>query len=143
VYFQSKRDVNYNLIIWLQVLIICILPWINISIVTDNLLIYLPITGLYLILLLWIWFGTGYEIKENYLLVRSGPFRKKIAISEIKEVELHSNGEDLAIVIGPALSFTRINIIYSDSFDLISISPKNRENFIHELSLRNRDIKIP
>lgn len=94
------------------------------------------ISALLLILLLWIWFGTGYEIEKAVLKVRSGPFKSKIEIKEIKKIRKTKNP-----FTAPALSVDRLEILYSN-YEVINISPKNEAAFVHHLLAVNPNIQV-
>lgn len=55
--------------------------------------------------LTWIYFGTYYELFEDYLLCKSGPFREKIGYENIKSVKPTQN-----MLSSMALSSKRIEI---------------------------------
>ena len=110
-------------------------------------LIYEPEAGYFLPLLpslpvglmLWIWFGTGYEIKNGNLYYRSGPFTGNIDISGIKEIR---KGQSWRLIgIKPALSTDGIIIRYN-KFDEIFLAPDNKKEFIEELLRNNPDIML-
>jgi len=94
-------------------------------------------------MLIWIWFGTGYKLKEGVLIIRSGPFVKKVDIKEIKKVE-SSNISTFAIsyISGPSLSTDRIKIVYGKIHDTVSISPSNKKKFLSILASENTDVKM-
>lgn len=81
--------------------------------------------------LLWSWFGANYQIDQNMLQIRFGPFRKTIKVTDIKKISTNnklSNSEKLAIHYG--------------KYDVISISPKNKKQFIHFLLNLNSKIEL-
>lgn len=90
-------------------------------------------------LLLWIWFGTDYEIKDGWLHYRTGPFRGKIEISSIREIRKASVFGIIGIK--PALSTNGILICYN-KYDEVYISPENKRDFIAELHRYNAAIKL-
>ncbi|MFD0942486.1 PH domain-containing protein [Savagea faecisuis] len=48
----------------------------------------------------FLWFKTGYEIIEQQLIIRSGPFKSTIPIADIKKLTLSKT-----LLAGPALSY--------------------------------------
>ncbi|NLW17685.1 MAG: PH domain-containing protein [Firmicutes bacterium] len=87
-----------------------------------------------LVFMLWIYFGTYYELKDAYLYCRSGPFVARIPYDAIKSIRLSRNP-----LSSMALSLNRIEIIYTSSSifgGLIYISPPDREWFIQQLEQR-------
>jgi len=87
-----------------------------------------------LILILWIYLGTYYELRDDYLYCRSGPFFRKIPYDKIKSLRLHQS------VLGSmALSTRRIEIMQHGKGYIrgtTDISPVNREEFLAELARR-------
>lgn len=84
--------------------------------------------------LLWIRFGSYYELREDYLYCRSGPFVEKIRYDQIKSVRL-CNGH----VSSMALSSKSIEIRQRCKVYLLGItmiSPVNREEFLRQLLMR-------
>jgi hypothetical protein len=128
---RSQVDFWISLIIWLTVLIIAI----SMLIVPKQLLIYSIVIGLIcIIFLLWIYFGTYYEFKKDYLYCKSGPFFERIYYNKIKSIKLSNN-----MLASMALSAKRIEIKqHSKNYftGTTLISPKNREIFMNELISR-------
>jgi uncharacterized membrane protein YdbT with pleckstrin-like domain len=89
-------------------------------------------------LLLWIYFGTYYELKDEYLYCRCGPFSEKIAYPKIKSVKLSRN-----MLSSMALSLDRIEIKQHGKGYVLGttyISPENREQFMNELISRCKNL---
>ncbi|MDW7740613.1 MAG: PH domain-containing protein, partial [Bacillota bacterium] len=81
-------------------------------------------------LLLWVYYGTYYELRDDYLYCRCGPFFEKIAYSKIKSVRLSRN-----MLSSMALSLDRIEIKQHGKGFILGttyISPENREEFMRE-----------
>ena len=87
-------------------------------------------------LLLWIVLQTGYKIGNRTLHITFGPIRKKIPIQEIQRVEKTKDP-----FVAPALSSDRL-VIHHGSFQFVSISPKDQNEFIHNLCEKNSAIKV-
>jgi hypothetical protein len=89
--------------------------------------------------LLWLWFGTGYEIADGVFHYRSGPFSGNILIGSIREIR-KSNSLSFA-GIKPALSTSGLVIFYN-KYDELFISPEDKKTFIEELQRYNPSIKL-
>lgn len=99
------------------------------------LILILAVVGL----LLWLYFGTNYELsKENGLIYKSGPFNGKIDIDRITEI---IRGKTLWVGFRPATSRKGLIIKY-DKYNEIYISPKTNELFIDKILELNKEIKI-
>ena len=131
---KSKIDYWINILIWRTVLIILV----SMMILPENEKIFgyvvvFPMSTF----MLWIYFGTYYEFREEYLYCRSGPFAEKIAYGKIKSVKFSQN-----LLSSMALSRKRIEIrphgkgyIRGTTY----ISPVNREAFMMELTSHCRN----
>lgn len=90
--------------------------------------------GLFLLLVsafpVWILGATYYVLTGDELLVRSGPFRWRIPVREIRSVTPTRNP-----LSSPALSLDRLRIDFGSS-KWIMISPREREEFLRELDRR-------
>src|SRR5690554_4961824 len=99
---KSKIDLWLRIVIWITVvtmaLIIFIIPQNEKAI---GCAVGIPM----IIFILWIYFGTYYELRNEYLFCRSGPFYEKIPYNKIKSVKLSHN-----ILSSMALSLKRIEI---------------------------------
>lgn len=127
---KSKIDIWVSIIIWLAVITILL----SVMLVPQNEKIIAYIIGVpTLIFLLWIYFGTYYELRDKYLYCRSGPFFEKIAYEKIKSVRLKKS-----LLSSMALSIHRIEIKQHGKSYITGttyISPENREAFMQELIL--------
>ncbi len=133
---KSKIDFWLKIIIFGLVLIMLV----SMMIVPQNEKIIGYLVGVPMIcFMLWIYFGTYYEFRDEYLYCRSGPFFERIIYDEIKSVKLSQN-----MLSSMALSTKRIEIrqhgkgyITGTTF----ISPMNREEFMKELIRRCNNIE--
>lgn len=132
MFFSSKRDIWLMFIFWLLIFLFIIPPlfimdasWIGVLI---------PFSGA--IVMLWIWFNTGYTIEESVIKINYGPIKKSIDIHEINSIRSARNP-----FIDPALSMDKVEINYA-TFKTIAISPKNQEEFVHQLLRKNPHIRI-
>ena len=85
---KSAVDLWFRIIIYITFAIILasivMVPKEDLAI---SLIIALPTTAF----ILWIYFGTYYEFREEYLYCRSGPFVEKIPYDKIKSVSRKNN----------------------------------------------------
>ncbi len=82
--------------------------------------------------LLWILYGTYYELHEDCLYCKSGPFSEVIRFDDIRRLELSENAEA-----SMALSSRRIVIRQYDE-EYTMISPRSRERFLSYLMAQCR-----
>ncbi|AJH22241.1 MULTISPECIES: PH domain-containing protein [Bacillus] len=88
------------------------------------------------ILFSWSWFSTKYIVKEEIIMITSGPVKKRIFIRDIKRISNTKNP-----IAAYALSFDRLEIVYG-SYETEIISPKNKEQFINLVKSKNPHIEI-
>ena len=91
-------------------------------------------------LIIWIILDTRYVIKEKDLLYRSGPFRGRISIAEIKKIEAFS-GMNPQVTMKPALDYKGF-ILFYNKYDALFISPEKSEIFIESLLKINSGIEV-
>ena len=97
------------------------------------------ISGVMIFLLVWIWFGTYYQLSKDRLVAASGPFVWNIKISDIDFIRLNQKtfgGMDKA-----TLSMNGIEIRYNKHRSLF-ISPLQQEIFIKRLKELSSKIVI-
>jgi hypothetical protein len=87
-------------------------------------------------LLTWSWFTTKYIVKEEVIVIKSGPIKKRIFIKDIKKIANTKNP-----LAAHTLSFDRLEIVYG-SYETELISPRNKEEFILLLKRKNPGIEI-
>lgn len=137
--FHSRKDTLYNIFVFGTM---ALLAWIAIEILLMNFdwlnLFVLVLILLTMVLVLWIYFGTSYELSQNEFSYKSGPLRGKIAINRINEV---IKGKTMWAGIKPATAQKGLIIKY-DKYNEIYISPKTNELFITELLRLNSKIRI-
>ncbi len=125
---KSKVDTWIGVTVWLSLLAVLV----SIIALPQNMWLLGIVIGLPIILLLlWIYLGTYYEIKEDHLYCRCGPMVEKIPYKQIKSIKKSKN--PLASM---ALSLERIEIkqhgkryITGTTF----ISPEDRDEFLEDL----------
>ena len=97
------------------------------------------ISGLVIVLLLWIWFGTYYQLSKDKLVAASGPFVWNIKIIDIDFIRL--NQKTFGGMYKATLSMKGIEIRYNKDRSLF-ISPIQQEIFIERLKELNTKIEI-
>ncbi len=130
MYFPSKKDSLFRIII-IGSALISILPGL-ITLDWITLLILFPIG----VVLLWLWFRTGYLIDGEQLKIKFGPFKKTISIHSIRKLT-----KTKSLLSSPALSMNRIEIMYNN-YDIVYISPEYENEFIHFLQEVNPNMEI-
>ncbi|MDQ1145866.1 hypothetical protein QE429_002693 [Bacillus sp. SORGH_AS 510] len=86
--------------------------------------------------IIWIWFGTYYEIKREQLIVAGGPFRWKIDIMSMSSIRKTRNP-----LSSPALSLKRLEIRYG-KWNIIFISPQHEVQFCQLIQKINPKVII-
>lgn len=118
MYFPSIRDKWITCIIWGISLAGIIVPLVQGQLIATLIMVFLAS------FLLWFWFRTGYRIEGDKIKIYYGPIRQTIHIPDIKLIIISKMP-----LTAPALSFKRIQIS-SGKYDLVAISPQNRDAFI-------------
>ncbi|KAB2331352.1 PH domain-containing protein [Bacillus mesophilum] len=143
MYFPSKKDLWMTIVIWLFAVLFIVPPilfpdfgvWMTPEFLNKQwikVVILCPIGfGL-----LWIWFNTGYSIKDNILKIQYGPFKKVIKIEEIQSIRQTTNPFTAL-----SLSINRIEVNYR-KYNTIQISPKDMNGFLTQLMKINSGILI-
>lgn len=93
---------------------------------------------------LWIWIGTSYTVGPDLVTYRFGPFRGRILIDHIREIQRHAGWS--SALVRPVLSFDFLKIRcwnkkQGRSYE-IPIAPKDEETFLEMIKARNPDIVI-
>lgn len=131
--YKPKKDLWYGLLFlpfsFIFLLLGLVYPFFetNVIAIIINAVAFIPIS----IMLLWCWFGTSYVIYEEELLIKNGPFRKRIHINEIKFIEKNSN----PLLSGAALTFKNYAIQYKP-YKTAIIAPEEIESFVEVLQIR-------
>ena len=89
-------------------------------------------------LLLWLNFGTEYELTPNYFKYKSGPIKGKIPLEKITEIV---EGKSLWIGLRPATARNGLILKY-DIYNEIYISPLSNESFITKILELDGQIKV-
>jgi len=82
-------------------------------------------------LMLWVIEGTRYHLEDDELLIRSGPFRWRMALREIEEIQPSDS-----LISGPALSTRRLAVHLAGRRRPLLISPMDRDLFMAEIAAR-------
>jgi hypothetical protein len=130
MYFPSKRDWWLGLLIWGLVLLAAVPALLKPG--KGQLIIMMAV----ILFVGWIWFGTGYEISDDELKIRCGPFRQRIPIQEIREIKKTRNP-----LSAPACSLDRMEINHGRS-KRVMISPADKEGFIKLLVGKSPQINL-
>lgn len=85
---------------------------------------------------LWILATTGYRIDASTLTIRSGPFRWRVAVQDIRLIE-----PSRSWLSAPALSLDRLCIHHGRTGRML-VSPKDRDAFVQALQRRNPRIEV-
>lgn len=126
--YRSKIDTWVLLLMILAMGAIAAAMWNVVSVSGASLWrVDLAIGGLALLLLLSILICTRYTLVGDHLLVRSGPFLWRIALSEITAIVATRNP-----IASPALSLDRLRINYGPRS--LSISPSDTEQFLRDIN---------
>lgn len=86
----------------------------------------------------WIYFQTDYKLGDSELIIRSGPFRERIAYHDIASIRLTKS-----FLSSMALSIDRIEIRQKDKNFIMGttqISPQNREHFYELLEEKIKEV---
>lgn len=84
---------------------------------------------------LWLLAATGYRVEQDALAIRSGPFRWRIPLQDIRAVEPARSW-----LSSPALSLDRLRIRHGRAGQVL-VSPKDRQAFVQALRRRNSHIQ--
>ena len=137
--FLSSKNTFTVSILWGLVLVLLGILYITITSGERNFLSIL-IVILTISFIIWILLDTRYVIKSNNLLFRSGPFRGRINILEIKKIENYS-GMTPPVTMKPALGNKGL-ILYHDKYESIFITPEKTNDFVEELLKINPEIEV-
>lgn len=132
---RSKIDLWVRIVLWAAVLLIIVsLILIPADERVIGFAIGIPASGI----ILWIYFGTYFELREHCLYCRCGPFFEKIAYEKIKSLKPCRN-----MLSSMALSRDRIEICQHDKSYITGttyISPRNQQLFLEELFERCKNL---
>lgn len=128
--FTSKKDFWLGAFIWLSAVIPLIM------FIRDQLwyglLIMIPV----FLFLVWVWFGTYYDITEKEVKIRCGPIKETVPFDKIIKIRKTRN-----LVSSAALSLNRLEIQYG-KYNFTYISPKNKEEFINTIKEKCPTVEV-
>jgi hypothetical protein len=89
-----------------------------------------PLILLGCVLPVWVMLTTDYTLTETELRIRSGPFRWRVPLQDVRSITPTRNP-----LSSPALSLDRLRVEYGRS-QWLMISPGDKERFLRELNAR-------
>lgn len=138
-YFQSARSKALGGFIWGVLLAV-------LSISLYEVFAHYSFTNFIIILLIFfvvflltgtVWFRTGYNITNEYLIIKIGP----ITYGEIKLSGISVISRSNSILSAPANSLKRLSIKYGKN-GLVLVSPKDEADFLNTIIEKNPTIKL-
>ena len=103
---------------------------LNIGATPPGLALLAVVLAFTLVLPIWLVLDTNYTLTADELRIRSGPFRWRIALSEVREVS-----PSRSWMSSPALSLDRLCIRYGPGRSIL-VSPREKQRFIGALRER-------
>ena len=140
--FRSKMDSVFILIIAFTVIIaggIFLLPLLPVETSKSDMIASLALFGLTAGFLLWISFTIRYIFEDEYLLIKSGPIKKRTPYESVTRITPTSEILSGFRILSSKDSY---EIFYSSALGSIKISPKDAEQFIDELKNRCPNVTI-
>jgi hypothetical protein len=135
--FRSKVD---GWLIWIvRVPMIAAVVFVGIQAIrTQERMIFIVLALVILVYAIveWIFGSTYYMVDQDFLRIRSGPFRSRVLISDITSI---SRSND--VIAAPALSLDRLQI-RDGSGRTILVSPTEDELFVEALRSVNGKIEV-
>ena len=131
--YKSKID-TWILVVLIAAMAICAFASVVVILSgsPDTWWILIQTIGIGVVLPLWLLVSTRYTLDSKLLIVRSGPFKWRVPITDILSI---SSTE--SVLSGPALSLDRLCVVYGRSSKLM-ISPRDKERFIREIEALRR-----
>jgi len=134
MYYPSKKDR------WLGVLFLGIITACIFVFYYETSYIIKSIDILLVIIIIWVWFDTGYTIsKDDKIIIKTGPIRGKIDIKKIVKVKRTKNYFSSASLSLECLKIVSNTNIWNAYW---FISPRAKKAFIDELRKRNPRIEF-
>jgi hypothetical protein len=137
--YPSKRDTWLTVLIWVSATLV-VISGAGILLSEASLLqraifflLGLATAGL----MLWILYGTFYRLTDTDLIIRSGPFRYAIPLSEIRSV-----APTRSPLSGPACSLDRLQVDARGPASGVLISPAAKDAFLRDLAGRSRGLSF-
>ena len=129
--YKSKIDLWLGAVLWVAI-VLCFIPLLSaIPSGTPGEILMAVITMLVGAgIPLWLIANTRYILSDTDLLIKSGPFRWRLALGDIHNISPTRNPFS-----SPALSLDRLKIDYGH-YQSVMISPKNKTEFLQDLEAR-------
>ncbi len=130
--FKSRRDVAFSIIMSGTLFVLVAISTLGlISSKYESIPIWIHLLdGVGVVFLLWIFFGTYYELANGLLTYKSGPIKGSIKINDIREIVI---GKTLWAGLKPATATKGLIIKFGKFYDEVYISPQSNDLFIKEL----------
>ncbi len=145
--FNSRKDIGMGIFLNFMILFLLFvgfgvpyLPHTKPTPVIANIIVVI-LTTCAAIMMGTMWYNTYYEIDNDTLICRSGPFFKRLQISSIHSISSPRKLFLKQSYMSLGLSFTQVVISYN-TYDDISISPADFDAFVSALKLRNPNIEV-
>ena len=138
--FESRKDVVFSSLIFGIIILLSLVITLNLmggSLQTEDYLAIFIVLILVLFLL-WIFFGTNYELNEDGFIYRCGPINGKISLQRINKIV---KGKTSWVGFRPATARHGL-IIKFDEYREIYISPETNDSFIAKILELKADIEI-
>ncbi len=138
--FESRKDVLFSSMILGLIILISVVTTLNLmegALGTEDYL-GLSLVLITVLFLLWIFFGTNYELSDEGFIYRCGPINGKIAIHRIRGIV---KGKTSWVGFRPATARNGLIIKY-DEYSEIYISPETNDSFIEKILELKGDIEI-
>jgi hypothetical protein len=133
---KAKIDLWISVLLWSMNIFYIVLFFV---IPLNELWVYAVFIVPVIIMMIWILIGSYYELREDYLYMRIGPFFGRIKYENIKSLTLKNN-----LLSSMAMSYHRIEIKEHKKSYLRGttfIGPQNREEFYEELKRLCRNLE--
>jgi hypothetical protein len=130
--FLSKRDWWLTAIVWggvATMLLPSLLQPRSANPTAGFMLFAVLIPTIGALFMLWVLYGTSYTFAGDLLVIRSGPFRFRVTLTEVRSVE-----PTRSPLSSPACSLDRLLIRYG--VRQIMVSPADKAGFLAELQMR-------
>ena len=127
--FDSKKDLWLSAVLWATVLAMVVAAWnvLAAPLAAWEQVLAVSVSVATVVLIVWLWSGTYYEVGDGRLSIHAGPFRQRIELDAITAVT-----PTRAAWSSPALSLDRLRIDYGDG-KWVMVSPEQRDAFIAAL----------
>lgn len=140
--FACKKDLSFGMLVLISGLLIWALFILSFLTASSDPLEYI-VPGLIAFVVsgffLWGWMGTFYLLDKEKLTARSGPFRWKIPVQDIRYIRL--NQKTIGGTWKPTLAWDCIEIRYGRS-RAVFITPLDEKGFLSAVKDLNHDIQI-